>query len=50
MPELAFTLDAVISELLTTASVHVDKHICLERKVILCATFVVYVIGIVSLG
>ena len=36
-------LDAVISELLTTASEHVDKHIWPERKVIRHATFVVYV-------
>ena len=29
--------------LLTTAPAHVDKHIWPERKVIMCATFVVYV-------
>ena len=42
-------LDAVISELLTTAPVHVDKHIWPERKVIMFAAFVVYVRSIESL-
>ena len=42
-------LDAVISELLTTAPAHVDKHMWPERKVIMCATFVVYVMSIESL-
>ena len=41
-------LDADISELLTTAPVHADKHILPERKVIMCATFVVYVMSIES--
>ena len=36
-------LVAVISELLTSAPAHIDKHIWPERKVIMCATFVVYV-------
>ena len=39
-------LDTVISELLTTATAQVDKHIWPERKVIFCANFVVYVMSI----
>ena len=42
------SLDAVISELLTTASAHISRHIWPERKVIMCATFVVYVRSIKS--
>ena len=40
-------LDTDVSELVTTALAHVDKHILPERKVIMCATFVVYVCSIV---
>ena len=43
-------LKAVISELLATAPAHVDKHIWPERKVITCATFVVYVRSIIVFG
>ena len=42
-------LDTVITELPTTAPVHVDKHIWPERKVIMCATFVANVKSIESL-
>ena len=43
-------LDAVISEFLTTAPAHIDKHIWPERKVIMCATFVGYVRSIGVFG
>ena len=46
MTKFAF-LDAVINELLTTAPIHVDKRTWPERRVIMCATFVVYVMSIV---
>ena len=42
-------LDSVICELLTTVPVHEDKRIYPERKVIMCATFVVYVRSVESL-
>ena len=42
-------LDTVIGELLTTVPVHVDKHEWPESKVVMCATFVLYVRIIESL-
>ena len=42
-------LNAVSSELLTTAHAHIDKHILPERKVIMYVAFVVYVKSIESL-
>ena len=43
-------LDAVSSELLTTAPAHVDKHMWPERLVIVCASFVVYYVRSVVFG
>ena len=42
-------LGAVISNFLTAAPGHVDKYVWPERKVNICATFVVYVRSIESL-
>ena len=38
-------LDADISELLTTAPAHVDRHIWPEIRVVVCTTFVVVYVG-----